>query len=246
VYDTWRPVGTTRPVLLEDTVYDVRRSITGRNVSNAYAIHSLDERERGTEATASTVDSATGAAIDFSELPPQDRAAFGDLEYRVSLFSPTTAYRKSRTYAYEDDRSESVFVPEQQYDAVRLDGDRIPVRFEPMDDNEVHEYTYSAENGRSVAAYGQQLRQEYAFSISNLSEEESSVLEDAAGRSSYPREEPFYSILGRLFEHEPVFVVSNQAEWPVRWDGQRYWTSVELYRDGKDKFEARLEAYRSD
>jgi hypothetical protein len=147
--------------------------------------------------------------VDLEDLPAVDRAAFERLlevpeESRDVLLKPGYDYGIDLTYS-ENQTNESALATEQAYDAVRADGVYpIDVRSN-LETLTVYEYE-STPVAESAAEYATALREQYEFELSNLSENERDVLENALDDTNYMKDgdnDGFDSLVDRFRHTRP-------------------------------------------
>lgn len=177
---------------------------------------------------------ADGAAVAYDDLSDADRRLVS------GLFPPddthvVEGYDKGSVGRYSDAEVESSVLLSGDYAAIRYEGVRYPIDIE-RGETEVETYRYTAtEVAPNAIAYGESLREEYAFSLSGLSDAERSVVDEATNGSYYaePDDEAFESVLNRFLDHEAVHEEESYGNWVVRYRGQVYW--VDLGYGGFDR-----------
>lgn len=85
---------------------------------------------------------------------------------------------------YRDSRlSDSVLVPNPEYDGISWNGDVAKVVVEKIGERELNKYEYTADKIRESAAnYGKSVRQEHEFTLEDLSEKQHQIVAEAIDR----------------------------------------------------------------
>ncbi|NLV15132.1 hypothetical protein [Haloarcula argentinensis] len=121
----------------------------------------------------------------------------------------------------------SVFVPEQQYDIIVHDGDRYRVTVSTRTTTET-EYRYEAtEVASGVDSFADQIRDQYLFTLSGLSEAEREVVAEAIDGGYFQNDEAFRSVTDRIREHEGIEVTDSYGTWLLEYEQVEYLTYVE-------------------
>jgi len=177
--------------------------------------------------------SVEGEVVDYEELPAVDREALESLLTRTDmdedLLEPGYDFGTGTTYTGADAES-SVLVPTQEYDAVRYEGETYPIRVESESETLTvyrYESTLVAE---SAGEYGQQLREDYEFELSDLSDAEREVIDGALNDTNYIEDsdnEGFASLVERFRARDPVEGTDYRGSYVVRYDGQLYWAEMD-------------------
>jgi hypothetical protein len=164
--------------------------------------------------------------IAYAELPETDRER---LDRLVDADPPTgEGYDLGVQYGpAEDVDGDSVFVPDQQYDIVVHDGDRIRVDV-TAETETVTEYRHElTEVAASVDAYADRIRDRYLFALSGLSEAEREVVQRAIDSGHFTDNDAFQSVVDRLREHDGINVDDFYGTWIVDYEGTDYLTYAE-------------------
>lgn len=172
-----------------------------------------------------------GRRIAYEDLPAADRRALSSLippeerhgDEDVSMGAVST---------YNDSAVESsVLVPEPRYDVVVSEGEAYPVRLDGTREVTVNTYRYTAEVvANSSEEYARDLKEEYLFTLSGLSEQERSLVETAIEDGYYAEDredETFRSVVQRFTRHEAIEPGDTYGDWLVRYDGETYWAHLE-------------------
>lgn len=168
-----------------------------------------------------------GTAIAYDELPAVDQAALDAILPPRDVPS-SEGYELGVGAVYNDSElSESVLAPDTPYDVVVYDGERYPIKVEEPREVTVQTYRYVAtEVAASTTAYAEQLRTEYTFRLTNLSDDEEAVVSEAIEEGTYYAEddedEGFGSLVDRFQQRQAI--TSDQASglWLVRYRGEVY------------------------
>ncbi len=203
------------------------------------AFYNLSYTEAGTEQgyeggvlmdyNASSVD---GETVDYANLPAVDRAALDrllpdtDAEPRL-----TPGYDAEQPVTYtQSEANASVLVPEQEYAAVRYEGESYPIK---VDAGEEPLTVYRYEStlvADSADTYATDLRDDYAFELSNLSDDERDILDSALNDTKYIEGEDnsgFDSLVDRFRAQQPVTEDDKDGSYVVRYDGQVHWVTID-------------------
>jgi hypothetical protein len=216
---TYPPAETDQPYLIDGTVYQLNRTVVDEREVPVVDIR-IDYNATDTD----------GEAVQFSSLPESDRRALDGVlpprsDRRVEGYDIGTRVR------YEDPSESELLGGET---VVVYEGERYLVDAERDGTRTLSDYRYTATELGSAAAYGRSLREQYTFTLSDLSKKERKVLEEARDGSYYAdsdSDEAFASVLERFKAHEAVIEREGEhGEWLVRWDGKLYW--AEIYYGG--------------
>jgi hypothetical protein len=121
----------------------------------------------------------------------------------------------------------SVFVPERQYDIIVHDGDRYRVTVSTRTTTET-KYRYEAtEVASGVDSFADQIRDQYLFTLTGLSEAEREVVEEAIDGGYFQDDEAFRSVTDRIREHEGIEVTDSYGTWLLAYEQVEYLTYVE-------------------
>lgn len=219
INDTDKPVGPGLPFASGGAYYNLTGETVGSQSGRAVAV--------GVDLNATN---ATGSRIAFEDLPAVDQWALARLtEDEDAYLEPGPDWELDATYT-DAQAERSVLVPTQQYDVVVYDGEAYPVSV--TEDRQVTLTTYRYDAtvvAESSEVYAGQLTRQYAFSFSNLSNEERSILDEASDGTYYaetPDDEAFDSLVDEFLAHEAVERDEYSGSWVLRYDGQRYWVEM--------------------
>jgi len=165
--------------------------------------------------------------IAYEELPTADRQRLDSI---ISDDNPPTGdgYDVGVGYGTAEEVGDgSVFVPERQYDIIVHDGDRYRVTVSTRTTTET-EYRYEAtEVASDVDSFADQIRDQYLFTLSGLSEAEREVVEEAIDGGYFEDNEAFESVTDRIREHEGIEVTDSYGTWLLEYEQVEYLTYVE-------------------
>ncbi|WP_146417946.1 hypothetical protein [Haloarcula hispanica] len=165
--------------------------------------------------------------IAYEELPTADRQRLDPI---ISDDNPPTGdgYDVGVGYGTAEEVGDgSVFVPERQYDIIVHDGDRYRVTVSTRTTTET-EYRYEAtEVASGVASFADQIRDQYLFTLSGLSDAEREVVEEAIDGGYFEDNEAFQSVTDRIREHEGIEVTDSYGTWLLAYEQGEYLTYVE-------------------
>ena len=121
----------------------------------------------------------------------------------------------------------SALVPEQEYDIVTHEGDRYRVEVESQTVPE-NEYRYEVtEVAPDVEAFADQVREQYLFALTGLSEAEREVVKEAIDGAYYEDDDAFRSVTDRIRDHEGLNVDDFYGTWLLGYEDEEYLTYVE-------------------
>ena len=123
--------------------------------------------------------------------------------------------------------NDSAFVPERQYDILVYEDNRYRVAVDSRVAPEA-EYRYTArEVAPTVAAFADQVREQYLFTLSGLSEAEREVVEEAIESGYFEETDAFQSVVERIRRHDGIEVDDFYGTWLIEYEGDEYITYVE-------------------
>jgi len=165
-------------------------------------------------------------AIEYDDLPETDRRRLDGI---LAEEPPQTdGYDVGVSYGSAAEvGTDSVFVPERQYDILIYEGDRYRVAVDSRTAPEA-EYRYTAtEVAPTVNAFADQVRERYLFTLSGLSEAEREVVTEAIDGGYYEETDAFRSVAERIRSHEGIEVEEFYGTWLIEYEGAEYLTYVE-------------------
>jgi hypothetical protein len=200
--------------------------------------YALNYTETGTEsAHRVTVEvdyngSADGSVVAYEDLPAVDRrtldGALGRGDVVEDRLQPGYDFGTSAVYR-ESEAASSAFVDDWGHDAVRYEGETYPVSVD-VEETTLTVYRYEATPvADSSEAYARQLRDRYEFELSDLSEAERSVVDEALNDTKYLESsdnEGFASLVERFRSQDAVVETEYRGSYVVRYDGQLYWVEM--------------------
>jgi len=121
----------------------------------------------------------------------------------------------------------SVFVPERRYDVIVHDGNRYRVAVNSRTASEA-EYRYEVtEIAPDVESFAEQVRTEYLFELTGLSDAERTVVEEAIESGYYEDDDDFRSVVDRIRAHEAIRAADFYGTWLLAYEGEEYITYTE-------------------
>lgn len=205
------------PVRVDDAFYEVSETRLGSSDVTVYEVLvDLDP----TEATPER------GEITFEELPEADRQR---LEPLISEEPPERdGYDVGVSYGIaEEVGNESVFVPEPEYDVVVHEGDRLRVDVDSRTVTET-EYRYEVtEVAPDVVTFADQIRAQYRFALTGLSDAEREVVEEAIDGAYFEDDEAFRSVVERIRRHDGLNEEDFYGTWLLEYEGTEYLTYAE-------------------
>lgn len=218
------PIEQGLPFEVDGRYYNLTYSIIGTSSANRVSIR-IDYN--ATE--------PNGTAIEYSDLPAVDKEALRTLLPPRDV-PQSEGYEIGVSAIYTDaELNESVVTPTSPYDVIVYEGERYPILVEEPESVTVNTYRYEAkEVASSASVYAEQLRSQYLFTLSNLSETEQSVITEAIESGGYYAESTddsgFESILDRFQAREAITSDRASGLWLVRYEGDIY--LVDLHYGG--------------
>lgn len=163
--------------------------------------------------------------VAYSELSATDRQVLDTLlPPLTSRYTDGYDFEISGTYN-RTEQSRSVLLSEE-YDAVQYEGDRYPVKIEDTRTVTTRTYRYTATPvANSSSKYASQVREEYLLTLSDLSDDEQDILEEAIDETYYADSEDddaFRSLAETITGHEAIDANEFRGTWLVRYDGETY------------------------
>jgi len=215
------PVVEQTPFRYEGRFYAVNHTEVGTESG-----HEVDVR---IDFNASSVE---GEVVDYEDLPAVDRRLLADVLERSNVpderLQPGYDFGTGEIYT-ETEGESSVFVGEPTVDAVRYEGEAYPVEVD-VEATTLTVYRYEATTvAESPESYANQLREQYAFTLSGLSEAEESVVAEARNGTFYAENEDnegFASLVSRFRDRQAVEETDYDGSYVVRYDGQLYWIEM--------------------
>lgn len=165
--------------------------------------------------------------IEYADLPEADRQRLDPI---VSEDTPPRqdGYDIGIEYGTaEEVGNESVFVPERQYDIVIRDGNRYRVA---VNSRTAPEATYRyevSEVASGVDPFAEQVREQYLFTLTDLSDAERAVVEEAIDSGYFQNDDAFQSVVDRIRAHEGINVDEFYGTWLLEYERIEYLTYAE-------------------
>jgi hypothetical protein len=167
-----------------------------------------------------------GETVGYDALSPRDRELLdGLLPPRTERRTEGYDFGTGGTYT-EPERNRSVLLS-GEYEAVRFEGETYPVAVE-TEPTTLRTYRYTVTTvADSTAAYADRLRERHLFTLSGLSEDERSVVEEAISENgSYYAEsdddEAFRGVLEEFDGRSAIESTEYRGTWLVRYEGEVY------------------------
>jgi hypothetical protein len=204
------PMEFSSPLLYDGTYYDAEMSSEVVSEDTEYILRVKYSGEK-------TAENET----EYGALPEPDRDALSELlpPEETEGFEDGTG----RLYT-EDERNASVLVGEGTHTVV-VEGVRYTVETERGEAVPNREYTYRFEEvADSRDGYVSWVRDEFKFTLGDLSEDERAVVEEAIDDGYYEGsvEDPFTSLVERFRENRAVRSDEWGGDWLVEYDGDVY------------------------
>lgn len=189
----------------------------------------------------SVIDRNRGVAVDIAidyngTATGNDTVAYGNLSAsdreRIDELLPPRTTRRSEGYDFgitgtynQSEQNRSVLLA-GDYDAVRYEGETYSIEVEDPEPVTTRTYRYTATVvANSTEAYASQIREQYLFTLSELSDDERAVVEEALNDTYYAdsdSDDAFQSVLETFAAHEPIEADEYDGTWLVRYDGEIY------------------------
>lgn len=169
----------------------------------------------------------TQGEIRFEALPALDRRR---LEPIFSNENPPGEERYDVGVAYgsaEEVGNVSVFVPERQYDIVIYNGTRHRVAVDSRTANEAKYCYVVSQVAADVQSFANQIRVEYLFELTGLSEDERAVVDEAIESGYHTDNDAFRSVVGKIRAHKGLNEDSSFGTWLLEYQDAEYLTYAE-------------------
>lgn len=199
------PVRERRPVRFHERVYRISYEVVDVRPATRYFWHFDPVDEAPDDET-----------VRFEDLPELDKEKFRLAGLEDGSAGEKAGLNVGRTFKYADeDRGESALVPTPDTPIIVWGPDRkarFTIHNSNSDNATVKTYLYTAEQLASgVEEYGQHLREQYAFELARLSDDERDIVEEARQKHGFfviggnPVPDAFLSLAEKIAEHEAVF-----------------------------------------
>lgn len=201
-------------VVHEGSVYDLDQNKTGEstetrvvvvvektNKSSDFSIGSLSDKDR--EIISGAVDAVR--SMDNVEREIYFPGFYTDNELRNSVFTEQDGIK----VGFGDERNYKLTVVERE----EVDRDL---------------YKYSSEQiSPTIEDYGEELIEEHAFALENISKETESLVEESISQGYYGEESDAYNRLNERFRQEnAVREADYSGEWIAYYEGELYWVKI--------------------
>jgi len=217
------PVDTDRVYRHRGAFYRLSTTVVGSEPGRA-----VDYR-LNVSVTEADAEAAGWTVVDYDALPSVDRESLAPI---VTTDVPASADRDEVNFAvvYREPEFEASRLVTGEVDAVRHDGDLYRLAVRDRENRTLDVYRYEATTvAESAEAYARQLRDEYEFELSGLSDAERSVVEEATDGAYYAEDdddEGFGALVDRFRSREAVNGGDTDGNYVVRYDGQLYWVEM--------------------
>lgn len=210
--------GRTDTVRVQDSFYDVSETrLESSEVTVYEVLIDFDPADSTPER----------GAIEYENLPEVDRQR---LDPVVSRDDRPNQERYDIGIGYgtaEEVGNESVFVPERQYDIIIHGEDRYRVAVNSRTASEA-EYRYTVtEVASGVEPFADQVREQYRFTLSDLSSAEREVVDEAIDGGYFQDDEAFRSVIERIRGHEGIETADSYGRWLIEYESVEYLTYAE-------------------
>lgn len=177
-------------------------------------------------------DDYDGTVIGFDALPAVDRAV---LDAMVPPPAPDEGPNVARGSYDDEERDQSVLVPEPEYGAIEREGRVYPIELDEVEVRELYEFTYEADQvAEDDPTFLAWVRSTYRFVLSDLSAAERDVVEEAIDGTylANDSDEAFESLAEWLYAHVGFGVDDQRGEWFLEYEGTEYWATLQYF--GRD------------
>jgi len=207
----------TNAVRVDGTFYEVSET---RLESSEATVYSIDVAFNPDDTKAEV------SEVAYADLPAFDRE---QLSFVVNGQKPADeeGYIASVDYGTAEEVGDrSALVPDPQYDIVTHEGDRYRVEVESRTVSE-GEYRYEVtEVAPDVETFADQVREQYLFALTGLSDAEREVVEEAIDGAYYEDDDAFRSVVEKIRDHDGLYVESHDGTWLLNYEDIEYLTDV--------------------
>ncbi len=212
------------PFRSEGRYYNVSSSVVDRQPGTFHRL--------GIDYNGTAQDSAT---VGYENLSARDRTVLSQVLPPVTVAKkPGPDYYFDGTYTATERNQSTLLAADTE--AVRYEGETYPIVVTETDSVTLPTREYTATVvANTTGAYAQQLRSEYVFTLSGLSDAERSVVTEAINDTYYAntdRDEAFTAVLERFRQRDAITQNEYRGVWLVRYDGEVY--VAELSYEGFD------------
>lgn len=213
------PVDPDRPVAAADGYYTVSWTIVENTTQPRYDVRfDVDPNE------------TAGPSIAYEDLPAVDRehVPIDELRRLLDRDDGPRAIGFSEVYT-ADERDRSVLVPDSEYDVLLVDGRPVAIANDGHRDVTVHTYRYESDRvAGSADEFAGDLRSEYAFTLSGLTDAEREIVSQSINDTYYQTGdgEAWSRLVNRFGDQRPVYAADDTHEYLVVYDGEQYWADL--------------------
>lgn len=214
------PLDTDQPVEYSGRYYELTATEMDSRETTQYGL-SVD--------LTPTSETPDGEVVAFEDLPEVDRDVLDELLPDEGEASDDRGDERVVRFYSEAMAEDSALVPDGGYDAVVYEGERYAIDVKERTRTE-SDYRYEAEEvAASAGEYGASVREEYAFTLSGLSDAERDVVREAIEDGYYEgsADDAFSSVARRFRDHPGFDTGEWGGEWVVRYDGTVYWADLQ-------------------
>ncbi|WEL16527.1 Uncharacterized protein SVXHr_0346 [Halorhabdus sp. SVX81] len=221
------PITPDRPIAVDGTYYNVTWSAVDSRAVPQFVL-TLEKDPTNT----------TGDSIAYGDLPAVDRRALPDPGSELIAADETIA---TQAVYNESEQAASVLVSGPRYELVEFEDRTIRVTVDGPSPKTLYTYRYDASPvADSSAELATRLEADSLFALTNLTEPERKIVEQAIGDTHYVEDESdaWTRLLERFDAAEPVYAVDPDdpdyvdGEYLVRYDGTIYWAEISGYTGG--------------
>ncbi|WP_089816077.1 hypothetical protein [Halomicrobium zhouii] len=221
------PLPANRHIATDDAVVELSKEVVDETPATTYSVKvdivqdSIQDDE----------------AIRFADLPEVDRTVFSD---KGLADGDVVGIGTTLLYTHEE-RKQSVLVPESEYSYIVWEnGAEAEWVVDDSYETSLKTYDYSANEVATAAAYGQVMRERFAFEFADLSSEQREIVETAISDERYvvgPDEtppEPLVDLADQFRPQEQAKGLDESREdglggpYIVRYEGEIYWTTFDV------------------
>lgn len=182
--------------------------------------------------------------VRFEDLPRLDREKFRWIGFGDDAVDDDTRLDRGSTFVYANtDRNWSALVPTPDRSVIEWQsGSRVRFSIRDLNskDATLKTYRYTANQlAPTAAAFGKQLRDQYSFELSGLTDAERTLVKRAIERGYTVEQgespsDTFRSLVDAFQQHEAVSRSGPEWEYLTTYDGRVYWAQlIHESRDGK-------------
>lgn len=224
------PFPKDQHIFYDDAVYQLSYDVVEQTPATNYQIR--------VDVVQGTVNESE--AIQFSELPAIDREKFAARRWDDG---GTFGLGTSILYTHAE-HDKSVLVPDSKYSyIVWKDGSEAAWFVDDSNETPLNTYEYTVSQVAPAAEYGRQMRERFAFALSDLSNAQRDIVETTISKEQYvinPDEGPLSALVAladRFRDQEQVHGLDEPGEddlsgtYLVRYNDEIYWTTLVVHGD---------------